>query len=361
MRQSLLYVGSYASSDRPGIYAFAFDPVTGGLAELASCSGIINPSFLAVHPNQRWLYAVSETHHQHDGVPGAVWALHSAAELWSLTPINQQASGGDYPCHVVIDATGRWLVVSNYGTGSVGVLPILADGSLGELVDRVQHRGHGWHSTRQEAPHAHAAVFAPDQRFVIVTDLGTDAVLVYAFDAATGRLAAHTHASTQLGAGPRHLTFHPSGTVLYVANELDNTVVVYTYDAARGMLQERQIVATLPLGAPESTVADIHITPAGDRLYVSNRGHDSIAVFDVDTPGQLEPVAVQPCGGRCPRTFALAPDSRHLAVANQQSDEVVVFPIIVAGATALGAPLSRTAIPGASCVQWMLVSADRRG
>ena len=274
----VLYVGSYALADQPGIHVNTFDDATGDLTVRGSFVGVANPSFLIVHPNGRWLYAVSETNQQEDGMPGAVWAFRCTSEPWSMEPINHQVSGGDLPCHLEIDSTGRWLLVSNYGSGTVSMLPILTDGALGEMTDLIQHHGSGPHPERQEGPHAHSATFAPDQRFVIVADLGIDALVVYAFDPLAGRLRAHTQITTRPGAGPRHKVFHPSGQRLYVANELDNTMAVYDYDAANGLLRERQIIETLPPTASESTVADIHISPLGAghapaRVYVSNRGH----------------------------------------------------------------------------------------
>jgi 6-phosphogluconolactonase len=349
--QHLLYIGSYAAADQPAIYAFTFDLATGNLTARGSFTGIANPSFIAVHPSGRWLYAVSEMK-AHSGTAGAVWAFSLAGAPDSLQPINHQASGGDWPCHLAIDATGGWLLVSNYGSGTVGVLPIRADGALGDMTDLIQHHGHGPHPERQEGAHAHSALFAPDHRFAIVADLGMDELLVYAFDRSAGRLREHAHANTRPAAGPRHMTFHPSGQHLYVANELDNTVAVYAYDAVTGRLRERQIVETLPPSVSENTVADIHIAPAGDRVYVSNRGHDSVAVFDIAVDGRLERVAIRPSGGRWPRNFAIAPGGGFLLVANQHSDEVSVMAVL-GGADALGAPIAHAAVPGASCVQFV--------
>ena len=349
--QHVLYIGSYASADQPGIYVCTFDDTTGELGVRGSFAGVTNPSFLVVHPNGRSLYAVSETNQQKDGTPGTVWAFRRIHESWSIEPLNHQLSGGDLPCHLEIDASGRWLLVSNYGSGSVGVLPILADGTLGEMTDLDQHHGNGPHPERQEGPHAHSATFTPDQRFTIVANLGTDELRVYAFDPAAGRLHMHTRTSTHAGAGPRHKVFHPSGQRVYVANELDNTVAVYDYNAAQGKLSERQIVETLPPTAPENIVADIHISPAGDRVYVSNRGHDSITIFEVETDGQLARIAIRPCGGRWPRNFAIAPGNRFLVVANQQSDEVAVLPVRD-DAEALGAPIARTFIAEGTCIHF---------
>lgn len=348
-RQAMLFVGSYAVPTQPGIHAFHFDVETGKLSAVGSFAGIANPSFLVVHPNRRWLYAVSETK-QDDGAPGSVWAFRVAHEPWSLQPLNHRPSGGDWPCHLQLDATGRWLFVSNYGTGSVGVLPILPDGSLGEMADLVQHDGRGVHPQRQEGPHAHSATLTRDNGLVIVADLGIDQLVSYAFDATAGKLSPHGQTRTRPGAGPRHMAFHPNGHVLYVANELDSTVTVYAYDAANG-LYERQALNTLPPGARENTVAHIHVSSSARRVYVSNRGRNSIAVFDAAADGQLTRIAVPACGGNWPRHFALAPDERFMLVANQYSSELSVLPLRI-GSDEIGAPAARAAVPQAACVQF---------
>jgi 6-phosphogluconolactonase len=349
--QHTVYISGYVSADQPGIHAFTFDATSGVLTPRGSYAGIAAPSFLIAHPNGRWLYAVSETSQQ-DGQPGTVWALRvSSSESWSIEPLNHQASGGDWPCHLAIDATGRWLIASNYASGSVSVLPILDDGSLGAMTAFIQHRGSGPHPERQKGPHAHSATFTPDQRFVIIADLGLDALRVYAFDSTAGTLREQTTTATRPGAGPRHLAFRPDGKHVFVSNELNNTVAVYAYDAASGTLSEQQIAETLPPDASESAVADIHVSPTGDRVYVSNRGHDSIAIFQVGSDGQLTPVAIRSCQGRCPRNFAIEPGNRFLLVANQESDEVAVLPVQDAPEAA-GAAIARATVSGASCVQF---------
>src|SRR6266516_1159101 len=350
--QQVLYIGGYAPADQTGIHACTLDDTTGDLTVRGSCAGVANPSFLVVHPNGRWLYAVSETSRQKEGTPGAVWAMRLTREPWSIEPINHQLSGGDWPCHLDINATGQWLLVSNYGSGSVGVLPVLPDGALGEMTDLIQHHGSGPNAERQEAPHVHSATLTPDQHFVLVADLGMDALLVYAFDSASGRLRAHMQISARPGAGPRFKAFHPGGQHLYVNHELDNTVVVYDYDAASGRLRERQVVETLPPGAPPSLIAGIQISPSGDRLYVSKRGHDSISIFEIEGDGRLAHLAIRPCGGSYPRHIAITPSGSFLLVANQKSNEVVVLPVLD-GVEALGAPVARINASGASCVHFV--------
>jgi 6-phosphogluconolactonase len=347
----LLLVGSYASADQPGIYCFRFDPSAGALEPRAALAGIANPSFLTAHPNRLWFYAVSETSAEQDGAAGAVWACQLNSENGTLQPIGQQPSGGDWPCHLELDPSGRWLLASNYGSGSVSVLPILEDGSLGPMSGLIEHHGQGTNPERQAGPHAHSATFAPDGRFAIVADLGLDKLLVYALDAAAGTLSAHSYVDTRPGAGPRHLAFHPGGQWLYLANELDSTVGVYEYDGAGGALRERQTLATIPAGVSENFVADIHVAPGGGRLYVSNRGHDSIAVFEIMADGRLIERAVRPCGGSWSRNFALAPGGFMIA-ANQYSDEIAVLPLL-GDPQAVGSPVARAAVPRASCVRFV--------
>lgn len=344
-----LYASGYAAADAPGIYAFTFDATSGSLVAGWSFAGISNPSFIQVHPNGRWLYAVSETSQQDSG-PGEVWSLDLAGPVSKPVVLNHLESGGDWPCHISIDASGRWLLVTNYSSGSLAVFPIQENGALGAMARFVEHHGSGPNPQRQEAPHPHSSIFAPDNRFVVVADLGIDRLVVYAFDPASGNLQRQSEVPTRPGAGPRHMVFHPSGQRFYVANELDNTVGVYDYRAEDGELSNRQIIGTLPPGAPENTVADIHLGPAGNRLYVSNRGHDSIAVFSLAEDGLLERIAVESCGGSWPRNFAVAPDGQFLFVANQFSNTLVALPVLPQ-TLAPGQPGITATVHGPACVR----------
>lgn len=337
---SLFAVGSYAAADEPGIHLFQFE--AGQLTPWIQAAGVINPSFLLWHPRYPWLYAVSETS------PGAVWAFRLADA--ALHPLNQQLTDGDSPCHLLMDRAGRWLIVSHYSSGSVTVLPVLADGSLGTPADRVQHQGHSVHP-RQEQAHAHSAVFSPDEQFVFVADLGMDKVVGYCFDAAAGKLRPHSQVDTRPGAGPRYGIFAPGGRSLYMVNELDSTVTLYGYDAAAGQLEARQTIATVPLDAPETIAAHIHFSFSGRRLYVSNRGHNSLATFAVAADGQLTRQATTSCGGKWPRHFTLSPCGRYLLVANQLSYTVAVLPF-VNGRETIGPVVGQAAVPQATCGQF---------
>jgi 6-phosphogluconolactonase len=352
MTVRLFFVGSYAPADKPGVYAFSLDDETGAVQFRASQRGIANPSFVVVHPNRKWVYAVSELGIRSHGKPGKVCALAYDANAHHFRALNQQLSDGDLPCHLTIDATGKWILVANYGSGSMSVLPILQDGSLGAISDHVQHQGSGPNKQRQKAAHAHSTTLTPDNRFAIVADLGMDELVMYAFDAVNGKVKLHARVATPPGAGPRHLAFHPNGNILYCANELSNTVGVYEYDAANGALHEKQMLDTLPPNPPPNTVADIHVSADGARVYVSNRGHDSIAVFSANARGMLERVAIVSCGGKTPRNFALAPNGKFILVANQDTGEVCVLRGRE-GTNEIGGVSTRVAVPGACCIQFV--------
>lgn len=344
---SLILVGSYAEADQPGIYAFELGEDKGTLTSQGQFAGIKNPSFITAHPNGRWLYAVSETGQGSDGVVGGVCALSFERQPWQMSLLNTQSSEGDWPCHLQIDATGHWLFVANYGTGTAGVFPIQKNGALGPMAALVSHRGRGPNAQRQEGPHAHSATLTPDNAFVIVADLGIDSLMMYRFNNQDGSLKLHREIKTWPGAGPRHLTFHPGGHLAFVVNELDSTVTAYMYAAAEGKLTEKQTLEGLPPDAPENTAADIHINRAGTRLYTSNRGHNSVAVFEVAADGALTRLATPSCGGNWPRNFALARTEKFMLVANQYSGQISVLPLT----DQLGEAVTQAAVPGASCVQ----------
>lgn len=339
-------VSGYAEADKPGIHTLTFDHADATLDVKSIFSGIANPSFMVVHPHGQRVYAVSETGE------GTVWALQYDASTASLTPLNHQSSGGHSPCHLTVDSTGQWLLVANYVSGSVGVLPIGEDGKIGEQTHLVQHSGKGANAERQDAPHAHSTIFSPDERFLIAADLGADSLFIYRFDRKAGQLIRHGQIRTTPGAGPRHMVFHPNGQWLYVANELDNTVTAYQYDSHNGELTSRQTLPTLPPKAPATTTADIHLTETGSHLYISNRGHDSLAIYEIATNGHLTLAAIQPCGGQGPRNFALAPKAKFVVVANEKSDNLVLFSVNPQTGVSDN-PIAQTALPSPTCVLFL--------
>lgn len=324
-----VYFGTYTRAESKGIYVARFDGATGQLGPLELAAETPNPSFLAIHPNGQLLYAVGEMYGQAEK-GGAVSAFRIDRATGKLIFLNRVSSNGTGPCHVQVDRTGRYLAVANYGSGSVAVLPIREDGSLGEATGFYQHQGSSVHPKRQEGPHAHSVNFSPDNRFLVVADLGIDRLMVYRFDAKRGIIEPNDPPFVALkpGSGPRHFTFHPSGRYAYVINELANTITAFAYDAKRGAFRELQTVGTLPADFTGTNyTAEVLVHPRGRTLYGSNRGHDSLAVFRIRGDGSLELIQHVPTRGNFPRNFNLDPSGRWLVVANQNSNNVVVFRI----------------------------------
>jgi 6-phosphogluconolactonase len=317
------FSGGYAAGGVKGIYAYRFDPANGTLKALGLAAETDNPAYLAVDAKRNFLFAVHE-----GGGPASVSSFAIDAKRGKLSEISRVRTQGSGPCHLTLDGTGRWLAVANYGSGSVMVLPVAADGTLGQPAGSDQHKGSGPNQSRQASPHAHSVAFSPDNRFLAGTDLGADQVYVYRFDAANGSITPVAVAKASPGAGPRHLAFHPSGRALYTVNELAATVTAFRFDPNTGALQEMQTLSTLPEGYTARSAAEIAINPAGTALYASNRGHDSIARFTID-PARftLSAPDITPAMGRKPRYFTLDPTGKWLVVENQESGAIVVFPL----------------------------------
>ncbi len=327
--QLLVYVGTYTRRGSEGIYIYRMDLETGRLTRVGVAAGIKNPSFLAVHPNHRYLYAVNESSQFRGKKTGAVSAFAIDQRTGQLASLNEQPSGGRGPCFVEVDHAGKHVLAANYGGGSVVVLPLRADGSLGPATAFVQHHGASVHP-RQKGPHAHAIYVDANDRFVIVPDLGLDKLMIYAYDDSAGTLqpnAAQTAASLTPASGPRHFAFHPNGKFGYAINELASTITAFRYDAQRGTLTTLQTVSTLPAGFQgKNTTAEIVVSPDGRFVYGSNRGDDSIAVFAVNAKtGKLTWVGRHKTKGKTPRNFAIDPTGQYLLAANQDSDNIVVF------------------------------------
>ncbi len=326
-----VFVGTYTGGNSKGIYRLELDLASGKLTPRGLAVETTNPSFLAIHPSQRFLYAVGEVSNLGGKKGGAVSAFTLDPKTGELTALNQQSSVGAGPCHLVVDRQGRHALVANYGGGSAAVLPIQNDGRLGEATGFVQHKGSSVNPKRQGEPHAHSINLDADNRFAFVADLGLDKVLIYRFDKTKGTLTPNEPPAVAVapGAGPRHFAFHPNGRNAYVINELQSTVTALSYDPDRGVLKTLKTVSTLPQGfSGTSHTAEVVVHPSGRFLYGSNRGHNSIAIFAIDPQtGELSPVGHQASQIKTPRNFAIDPTGAYLIVANQDADSLIVFRI----------------------------------
>jgi 6-phosphogluconolactonase len=331
MSDHLVYIGTYTGGDSEGIYVYRLDAATGALSHVSTRAGMENPSFLDISPDRRFLYAIGEVGAV-DGKPGgAVAAFAIDQQSGALTHLNTESTVGPGPCHLSIDATGKYVLVANYGGGSVAMVPVQDDGSLGAAADFVQHEGSSVNANRQQEPHAHSINVAPNNKHAFAPDLGIDKILIYQIDRENGKLVPNDPPSVSVdpGEGPRHFDFHPNGKYAYVINEIGNTIVSYTYDAENGHLQATGSVSTLPGDFDGvSHTADIHVHPNGKFLYGSNRGHDSLVICAIDeSTGQLEVVGFEPTGGKNPRNFGIDPTGSYLLAANQDTGDIHVFRI----------------------------------
>jgi 6-phosphogluconolactonase len=303
------------------------DPASGELTLDHIVEGVLNPSFLDVHPQRHFLYAVNEVQRIRGNEGGGLSAFSVHSD--GLSALNSQPTLGMDPCYVSVEQTGRFALVANYSSGSVAMFPVQADGRLGPATHVVQHAGSSAHPERQAGPHAHCILPDPQNRFAIAVDLGLDELLIYEMDLERGKLIKHTEVSVQQGAGPRHITFHPSGGFAYLINELNATLIGYRYQSEAGTFDELQSVPALPDNfTGENLCADIHVSPDGRHLYASNRGHDSIVCYSIDpATGQLSYRSHTATGGREPRNFAIDPTGTFLLAANQKSNNIVTFKI----------------------------------
>jgi 6-phosphogluconolactonase len=328
-----VYVGTYTTGGTSrGIYLLELDTASGTLTARGVAGESVNPSFLAVHPSRRFLYAVGEINEFNGEKTGAVSAFAVDASSGTLTPLNQQASRGQGPCFVTVDRAGKNVLVANYGSGSVACLPIAGDGRLSPAASFQQHEGSSANPQRQQGPHAHSINLDAANRFAIAADLGLDKLFVYRFDAEKGTLTPNDppFARVAPGSGPRHFAFHPDGRHAYVISEITLTVTAFDYDPERGVLSEIQTLSTLPDGVQGKglSTAEVQVHPSGRFLYGSNRGHNTIAIFAIDpASGRLRAVGHQSTEGKTPRNFAIDPTGRYLLAENQDSGTIVVFRI----------------------------------
>ena len=320
-----VYVGTYTDTDSKGIQIYQVN-TNKGQWEWLGVAETTNPSFLAIAPNKRYLYATTEV--GADKAIVSAFAIDPATGLLRL--LNAQPAEGSAPCHVAVDQQGQFVYAANYGSGNVLVYPVQPEGGLAACSDRVQHINPNPDSARQDGPHAHSVNIDPSGRFLLVCDLGIDRVMIYRLDEPPGKLSPNPVPFAQLdpGSGPRHLAFHPDGKHVYVINELNNTITAFDYHAKWGGLTTKQVISTLPVGYTDvSYCADIHVHPNGKFLYGSNRGHESIAIFAIDEQGALTFIGHESVRGKWPRNFAIDPSGQLLYVANERSDNIVAFQI----------------------------------
>jgi len=327
--RALVCFGSYSTPDKESVHLFQLNLQDGSLKKLNAVDGLTNPSFLKIHPNGKYLYTVNEVSTFDGKKSGGVTAFALDVNGGKLNKINQQPSGDTGPCHLTVDATGKYVLVAHYGGGSTSVLPIKIDGSVGAVVSQIKHKGSSVHS-RQKAPHAHAVHVGPNNKFAFAPDLGIDKVLVFSFDEKTGAIAETKFDGAKLepGSGPRHFGFHPDGKFAYVINEIKQTVTAFRYNAKRGRLRTLQTLSTVPHPVDGNSTAEVLVHPTGQFLYGSNRGHNSIAIFRINEKnGKLTALGHESTRGSTPRNFGIDPTGQFLLAANQQSDNVAVFRI----------------------------------
>jgi 6-phosphogluconolactonase len=325
----VFYVGTYTRGDSKGVYSYRFDSKTGDIEKIGLAGEVVNPSWVTLHPNGKFLYAVSEL--GNDGkTQGKITAFSIDPNTHSLTMLNSVSSGGGGACHLAIDKTGKALLVANYGSGSAAAFAIQPDGKLSDTPALVQHAGSSVNPGRQKGPHAHAVVLSADNRFLFVPDLGLDQVMIYKLDPSKPTLTANEQpfVKVEAGSGPRHFALHPKANFAYGLNEMKSSVTAFSYDPKRGALKEIQTVSTLPTDFKgEDNSAEIEVDSKGRFLYASNRGHDSIGVFSIAKDGKLTLLENVPTKGKAPRNFKIDPTGSFLLAANQNTSNIVVFRI----------------------------------
>ena len=321
----LMYVGTMTNGNSRGIYAYRFDPATGRSHFLGLSAATPNPTFLLASKNERYLYAVNESGNDQGEKGNTVSAFRIDSHTGKLVFINKVSSAGAGPCHLSLDRTAKVLLVANCGSGSLALLPIMPDGSLGKAAAVVQHQGSGMDPVRQKGPHVHGIAISPDNRFALVADLGLDKIFLHPMNPRNRILSAGRVAvGVTPGGGVRHLAFHPNGKFLYAIDELDSSLTVFHY--SHDMLRKIETLPALPGGtAPAKGGSELEVDRSGHFLYASIRGEqNSIGVFAIDArSGRLSPIQFISTEGKTPRHFAIDPGGSWLAVANQNSHSIV--------------------------------------
>ena len=321
--ETFVYFGTYTRGASEGIYVSKLDNESGALSVPQLAAKIDNPSFLAVHPSNKFLYAVTES-----SKDKSVVTAYVIGEDGSLRQLNSQPAKGAAACHVSVDASGKTLLIANYAGDNCASFPLADDGSI-KAGNYYQHSGSSVHPKRQKGPHPHSINVDPQNKRAFVADLGIDKIVVYNMDAEKGTLEKHSALSMKAGGGPRHFSFHPNGKFAYSNLEMTREIVAMTYDSKAGTLKAIQTLSTLPKDAPaKGSTAECLVHPSGKWVYVSNRGHNSVAVFSINqSSGKLTMVEVEATQGEIPRGFGISPDGKFLIAGHQKTDKVTVFKI----------------------------------
>ena len=355
VRKELIYAGTFSVRGSKGIYVLTFDRVKRSLKVVQTVPSLTSPTFLTIHPSGKFLYSVNRGKAEAADNGGSVSAYGLDLKTGQLSGLNNRSSYGDDPCHITVNKAGDYIFVSNYNKGLV-VLPLFDDGLIGGPSDAKKYVGSSVNTERQESPHIHSSVLSADNKFLYVTDLGTDKIYIYAFDSSSGTLRSAETSEIKLspGTGPRHFTLHPNGKYAYVSEELTSSVAVFAVNQTTGALTVLQdTVTTLPDSFKGvNTTADIHTDLRGKFLYVSNRGHNSISIFSIAANGTIQLVAQEPTGGKTPRNFLIDPRGEFMFVANQDSDMITTFRIVAKTGRllAVGRPVK---VPSPVCLKFM--------
>jgi 6-phosphogluconolactonase len=355
---ALLFVGTFTSASdmkSVGIYVYQMNTATGALSFTGITANTDEPTYLVLHPNKKWLYAVNELNSHNDNYTGALSAFQIDLQKKQLGFINKVSSHGNSPCYIAVDKTGKYVMTANYGNGSIALYRINNDGTLGEATSVIQHQGKGPVVDRQEGPHAHMITQGADKKFVYAVDLGCDKVMVYQLDTVQGKLIATNHnVSTRPGAGPRHLVFHPNQQWAYLVHELDGFIEAFTIDKSTGALTVFQTISNLPEGIKlEPASADIHITPNGLYLYATNRANvNNIGMYSIDQKsGMLRLLGHVPTHGKTPRNFVIDPSGKFVLVANQNSNNIITFRIDQSSGKLIETGIE-TSVPHPGCLKF---------
>lgn len=344
-----LLIGTYTGGKSKGIYSFQFNNKTGSTL-LIDSSITADPSYLVPSPNENFVFSVNEL--GADQGSGKVSSFTFDKNNGSFKKINEQPSEGDHPCYAAISSSGNWLLVANYTGGNFSIFPVKPEGIIGKATSTINHYGSSVNKERQEKPHVHCSIFSPDDSYILTADLGTDKIVIYKFDKATGTASEHAQIATKPGAGPRHIEFHPNGKIIYVTEEMAGFVTAFSIN--EGNLTQVQTINALPENFKgKISEADIHVSNDGKFLYCSNRGDANlITIFSIDKTGFLTLVDYQPTLGLTPRNFTIHPSGKFLLVANQDSNEIVIFErnILNGGLTDTG---KRISVGNPVCLKWI--------